>query len=73
MLEKITQILREYKSDDALEVTESSTFEDIGLDSLDMVELVMELEDQLGVKIEMDNTIKDIKALIQIVENAPKQ
>lgn len=72
MLEKITQILRDYKSDDSLEVTESTTFEAIGLDSLDMVELVMELEDQLEVKIEMDNSVKDIAGLIKLVENSPK-
>ncbi|MDR1664344.1 MAG: acyl carrier protein [Clostridiales bacterium] len=72
MLEKIAQILRDYKSDDSLEVTESTTFEAIGLDSLDMVELVMELEDQLEVKIEMDNSVKDIAGLIKLVENSPK-
>ncbi len=71
MLEKIAQILRDYKSDDSLQITESTTFEEVGLDSLDMVELVMELEDQLQVKIEMDNSVKDIQALMQVVEKAP--
>jgi acyl carrier protein len=42
------------------------------LDSLDMVELVMALEDSLNVKIEMDNNIKDIASLIKLVEESPK-
>jgi acyl carrier protein len=72
MLEEITKVLRDYKSDDTLEVTETSTFAELELDSLDMVELVMALEDKLNVKIEMDNNIKDIAALIKVIEEAPK-
>ena len=72
MLEKITEVLRNYKSDDNLEVTESTTFKELELDSLDMVELVMELEDNLNVKIEMDNSITDVSALIKVIEASQK-
>ncbi len=72
MLEKITEIVRDYKSDDTLVITEGSTFEELGLDSLDMVEIVMSLEDQLGLKIEMDNNIKDMAALLKLIDNMPK-
>jgi acyl carrier protein len=72
MLEEITKVLRDYKSDDTLSVTETSTFAELELDSLDMVELVMALEDSLNVKIEMDNNIKDIASLIKLIEESPK-
>ncbi len=72
MLEKIREIVCDYKSDDTLQVTETTTFEELGLDSLDMVELVMSLEDQLGLKIEMDNNVKDVAALLKLIENSPK-
>jgi acyl carrier protein len=72
MLAEITKVLRDYKSDDALQVTEASTFAELELDSLDMVELVMALEDALDVKIEMDNNIKDVAGLIKLIEGSAK-
>ncbi len=65
MLERIQNVLREYKSDDALVVTEEMSFADLELDSLDTVELVMKLEDEFGVTIEMDQEIKTIGDLMK--------
>ena len=70
MLEKITEILRTYKADDNLEVSETTTFEELGLDSLDMVQLVMEIEDAFNISIEMDKSIKDVVALIAVIEKS---
>jgi len=68
MLEKITQILRDYKDDQDLEVTEESTFVDMEFDSLDTVELVMNIEEEYGVSIEMDESIKTVGDLIKVIE-----
>ena len=70
MLEKITEILREYKDDPELEVTELSTFAEMELDSLDTVELVMSLEEEFSVTIEMDENIKSVGDLINIIKEA---
>jgi len=70
MLEKITQILRDYKSDDSLTVTEASTFEALELDSLDMVQLVMDIEEAFEVTITLDAPIKNIAELMEVIENA---
>ena len=70
MLEKITQILKNYKGEDNLEVSESTTFEELGLDSLDMAQLVMEIEDEFEVTIEMDKAIKDVAALVAVIESS---
>lgn len=70
MLEKITQILRDYKGDDALEVAESSTFESLELDSLDLVQLVMDMEEEFGVTIEMDSPITTVAELMDIIKKA---
>ena len=72
MLEKITEMLRNYKSDDTLQVTENTTFEELGLDSLDTVQLVMDIEEEFGVTIEMDNSITDISAVLKIIEASKK-
>ena len=72
MLEKITQILRNYKGDDSIVVTEGTTFESLGLDSLDTVQLVMDIEDEFGVTIEMDRSITDVAALMKVIESVSK-
>ena len=70
MLEKITEVLREYKDDPDLEVTEESTFTGLELDSLDTVELVMTLEEEFSVSIEMNESIQSVGELIKVIENA---
>jgi acyl carrier protein len=70
MLEKITQILRDYKSEDDLVVTEASTFEELELDSLDLVQLVMDVEEAFEITIKLDAPIATVKELMGIIENA---
>ena len=70
MLEKITEVLREYKDDPDLEVTEESTFSELELDSLDTVELVMSLEEEFSVTIEMNENIQSVGELIKVIEEA---
>jgi acyl carrier protein len=57
-------------------VTETATFEELEADSLDLVELVMQLEDSLDVKIEEDDlgkvtTVGDAVDLILASAAAP--
>ena len=72
MLEKITEMLRDYKGDPDLEVTEQTTFAEMELDSLDTVELVMNLEEEYSVTIEMDENIQSVGELIKVIESAKK-
>ena len=70
MLEKITEILRDYKGEPDLEVKAESTFAELELDSLDTVELVMNLEEEFSVTIEMDENIQTVGDLIKVIESA---
>jgi len=70
MLEKITEILREYKGEPDLQVTEESTFTEMELDSLDTVELVMNLEEEFSITIEMSENIQTVGDLIKVIESA---
>ena len=70
MLETIQNILRDYKGDPDLDVTEKSTFAEMELDSLDTVELVMSLEEEFSVSIEMNENIQSVGDLIKIIEAA---
>ena len=67
MLEKIAKILRDYKDDDTLEITETTTFADLELDSLDTVELIMSIEEEFDVNVEMSENIKSISDLMAII------
>ncbi len=52
VLDKVIQLISERFSVDVLKITKDTTFqEDLGADSLDVVELVMELEDTFGIQI----------------------
>jgi len=70
MLEKIKEILRDYKGEPDLEVTGDSTFTELELDSLDTVELVMNLEEEFSVTIEMSENIQTVGDLIKVIESA---
>ncbi|ACJ75037.1 acyl carrier protein [Thermosipho africanus H17ap60334] len=69
-IQKIREIIADQLGVDIEEVTdEKSLTEDLGADSLDMVDLVMAFEDEFGVKVEDSdlskiNTVKDVIDLI---------
>jgi acyl carrier protein len=64
---RIAKILADYKDIDISEVKADSTFMDLGLDSLDTVEIVMALEDEFGVTIEMNENLKTVQDLVQLI------
>ena len=67
MKEKIVAILADYKNVDESEIKTNVPFTELGLDSLDVAELVMQIEDELGVTLEMSikyNTVDKLGAYI---------
>ncbi len=72
--EKVKEVIVEQLNVDEVDVHEESAFiDDLGADSLDIVELVMALEDQFGVSIpdEEAENIKTVGDAVKfITENA---
>lgn len=68
MLEKIQHLLRDYKEDQSIVITEETTFAEMELDSLATVEFVMNLEDELGITIEINQSVKTVGDLLKILE-----
>ena len=55
---------------DVDEITPASTFESLGIDSLDVVEMIMDLESELGVELEMeDQQITTFGELAEFIES----
>ncbi len=52
------------------DITPESTFESLGIDSLDVVEMIMDLENELGVELEMENQkIATFQELADFIES----
>lgn len=64
----IAKLLAEQKDMDVNAIKPEMTFSDLELDSLDVAELVMNLEDELGVAVEIDESLKTIADLVKKVD-----
>ena len=52
------------------DITPESTFESLGIDSLDIVEMIMDLESDLGVELELeDQKITTFQELAEFIES----
>jgi len=70
--EKIAKILAEYRDMNQNEITLESSFDTLGLDSLDMVDLVMLLEDEFHIEIEIDKKLETVADLVKLVDSLKK-
>ena len=68
--EKVASMLADYKGIDAGEITLESTFAELKLDSLDVAELVMNMEDEFGVSIELDEGVKCVADMVRLIDEA---
>ena len=66
--EKIVAILAEDLEIEAGKIQLESTFVDLGLDSLDTVEMIMKLEDEFAISIDVDPSIKSVADLVQVID-----
>ena len=70
MFEKLAKFAAKQLDLDIAEITPDSTFESLGIDSLDVVEMVMDLESELGIELEMeDQKITTFQELADFVES----
>ena len=68
-LETIKAILKDKQDIDPSKVSESSTFEDLKIDSLDLVELVCELEDRLKIDFGDPEGLKTVGDVVKYVDS----
>ena len=66
--DKIKTLIADHLDIDADEITLDTTFEALGIDSLDTVELMMEVEDEFGVEVKAQEVGKSVKELVAYVD-----
>ena len=67
--EAIAELVAERVEKDVSEITMDSKFQDLGIDSLDTVELLMNLEDKLGIEVELDQKVETVGDLVAFIES----
>ena len=70
IFEKLAALLSEQFGVDVDSITMDTSFEDLGADSLDIVEMIMDLESELGVELDMeDQKITTFQELADFIES----
>ncbi len=75
IIEKLAQMLADKLDMDASEINAETLFADLGMDSLDIAELLMDIEDEFGVTVEPNpdyKTVGDFAEAIEKLQNEAK-
>lgn len=67
--EKIAAMLAEKLECEVSEIQKDTKFEELGIDSLDITELVMNMEDEFGIQVEITTAITTVGELAQLIES----
>ena len=65
--QKIVDIIVDAKGIDPDTIHYSSTFKDLNVDSLDIAEMVMTLEDEFGITIELEEGVNTVEDLVNLI------
>ena len=69
VFEAIRDMIAERNDKDPSEITLETSFKDLGIDSLDTVEMLMDLGDQLGTEIELEEPVETVGELVAFIES----
>ena len=67
--EKVAKIIADNRDVELEKIQMDSTIADLGLDSLDTVELVMTMEEDFGVTLEMNEDIKTVGDVVKLIDS----
>ena len=69
IFEKIADLIAEKIDCSVDEITNETKFSDLGIDSLDLAELAMNLEDEFNITLEMTSDIATVDDLVKKIES----
>ena len=67
-IDKIKEVLADHLDTDTDGTTEETTFEELGIDSLETVEIMMELEDEFDIEIVVADVGKTVGSLVEYID-----
>jgi len=73
VFKKIAEVIADQTGEDIAKITEGTTFDELGVDSLDIVEMVMKLEEDFGVELEIEGEYASIGDLAKFIESKIKK
>ena len=68
-IDTIKKVLADHLDMDTSSITNETTFEDLGIDSLETVEIMMELEDEFGIEISVADVGKTVGSLVEYIDS----
>lgn len=68
-IDKIKEVLADHLDTDMAEITSDTSFDDLGIDSLETVEIMMELEDEFGIEIPVADVGKTVGSLTEYIDS----
>ena len=68
VFEAVAKVIAERTDCDASQVKLEHTFKELNIDSLDTVEMLMNLEDALNVEIELTQKVETVGDLVEFIE-----
>lgn len=69
VIEKVREIIGEHLDMDASSINNETSFEELGIDSLETVEVMMELEDEFEMEIPVAEVGKTVGSLVSYIES----
>lgn len=69
----VAELIAERNDLDVSKITPETKFQDLGIDSLDTVEMLMDLEGKIGVEIELDQKVETVGELVAFIESKMNQ
>ena len=73
VFEAVAELIAERNDSDPAEITRETRFQDVGIDSLDTVEMLMNLEDELGIEVELTEKVETVGELVAFIEANAEQ
>lgn len=73
IFEKIRDIISQQLEVEKDNITPATTFEELGMDSLDLFQIIVEMEEAFDVRIEDGENIKTVSQAVRYVEDQKKQ
>ena len=68
LFENVAKVIAEHVDRDVSEITMESRFEDLGIDSLDTMDILIKLEGEVGKEIDLQEKVETVAELIAVIE-----